>query len=999
MKIKFLLNSYLMNKIIFTLMVFLIFTLESIPQFNTGGVIGDRFGRTNDPNVNNTIRRVGIGNFPDLNPPQAAFHINANLMTPVDPIALNFFLPGEVFRTTGTDININAWRLFTGNGTGTEKFSLFVNPGVTDVCLQSTISDLYFNTGGSNERMRILGLNGFVGIGSSIPQFRLHIENDGGILSSGNSFGTGAMIPVGLSNSLFIWNPYKAAFRAGFDNGGNWSDANTGNYSASFGYDNIAAGERSFAIGFENNIQGLNSFAGGAQNTINSPESFVFGANNILNGGATYVFGGSNIVNAGGNLFIAGGSNTLNNNGNFVFGQSNFLDGSDAFTFGEGNTVNTSSNGWATTLGIGNNNNTGLSGIIGSYNITNGFHSYAIGRYLNTGIAATNSFALGQGYNLANPLTNNIANSFMVGFNSNVPTMTVVSPITPGIGATGRVGIANSNPQNTLEITSNTANPSGLRFTTLTSVATPVTNPGAGVLGVDVNGDVIYVDAPAATVNLFANNGASVMNILSQDYVQLGQVNTGIGTLNGGELIHDTEIPFDNYNVYFSDAGSPATGKNRIQFGDFNLASPQNITLFAELTSIRDEDHFGLRIGALNSTSNFFSPASVPLTYNPFYFGNISNQLQRMGTVSLAYETTAGGQRFIGLSGGAFSLNSSYNLGVSGKAYGNSGKNTGVVGIAGSPSCNSVNYGVEGHVNSNGTNFGIIGSATNGLTNYSVYGESFSPVSACGSSISYAGYFNGDIVVNGSILPSDLNLKQNILELTNALSIIDQLEPKIFEFNLNSYPSMNLSSGTQYGLIAQDVEPILPQLVSENIHPAKYDTLGNILFQEVNYKGIKYDQFIPILIKGIQEQNQLIHQQDSINHALEEQINTLYGMISSCCNNNSNSIQNNLSGQYQNNNSLDINLTDSIPNIVLDQNVPNPFAEQTTITYTLTDGVQKAQMLFYNIEGKLIQSVDLSNAAGQGQINVFANDLSTGVYTYSLVVDGQIKGTKRMVKQ
>jgi hypothetical protein len=55
--------------------------------------------------------------------------------------------------------------------------------------------------------------------------------------------------------------------------------------------------------------------------------------------------------------------------------------------------------------------------------------------------------------------------------------------------------------------------------------------------------------------------------------------------------------------------------------------------------------------------------------------------------------------------------------------------------------------------------------------------------------------------------------------------------------------------------------------------------------------------------------------------------------------------------------------------------------------------------LFYNAEGKLINTVDLSNQSGKGQINVFANDLSNGVYTYTLVVDGKIIDTKRMVKQ
>lgn len=35
---------------------------------------------------------------------------------------------------------------------------------------------------------------------------------------------------------------------------------------------------------------------------------------------------------------------------------------------------------------------------------------------------------------------------------------------------------------------------------------------------------------------------------------------------------------------------------------------------------------------------------------------------------------------------------------------------------------------------------------------------------------------------------------------------------------------------------------------------------------------------------------------------------------------------------------------------------------------------------------------------GRGQLNVFASDLSSGMYTYSLVVDGKTIDTKKMVK-
>ena len=115
----------------------------------------------------------------------------------------------------------------------------------------------------------------------------------------------------------------------------------------------------------------------------------------------------------------------------------------------------------------------------------------------------------------------------------------------------------------------------------------------------------------------------------------------------------------------------------------------------------------------------------------------------------------------------------------------------------------------------------------------------------------------------------------------------------------------------------------------------------------------------------------------------------LTATVNGCCNSNART-------QNPNLNQTDVTLTNS-ESVVLNQNVPNPFAEQTTITYNLPESVQKAQLLFYDATGKLIKSVDLT-ARGNGQINVFANDLSNGIYSYALIVDGQIADTKRMVK-
>lgn len=84
--------------------------------------------------------------------------------------------------------------------------------------------------------------------------------------------------------------------------------------------------------------------------------------------------------------------------------------------------------------------------------------------------------------------------------------------------------------------------------------------------------------------------------------------------------------------------------------------------------------------------------------------------------------------------------------------------------------------------------------------------------------------------------------------------------------------------------------------------------------------------------------------------------------------------------------------------IILNQNVPNPFAESTVITYSVPTSIAKAQIHFYDGQGKLIQSVDITGR-GNGQLNVFGSDLSSGTYSYSLVADGKIIDTKKMVKQ
>lgn len=281
------------------------------------------------------------------------------------------------------------------------------------------------------------------------------------------------------------------------------------------------------------------------------------------------------------------------------------------------------------------------------------------------------------------------------------------------------------------------------------------------------------------------------------------------------------------------------------------------------------------------------------------------------------------------------------------------------------------------------THFGVYGEADGSLnTNYAVYG--YAPQSLT-SPANYAGYFNGDVYVNGAFgFASDLALKQNIDTISNALATINLLKPKTFDYKLTQYPSMSLPQGLQYGLIAQDVQTVIPALVTNNINPAKFDSLGNVITPAVNFKGLEYTQLIPILIRAVQQLTEQNKKQDSLIQVLTQN-------VASCCSNSDVRTTGIIGNQ------VNIELSDKNV-IVLNQNVPNPFAESTIITYNIPVDFKVAQIIFNTMDGRIIKAVDV-NQKGKGQINVYANDLTNGLYSYYLIVDGKVIDTKKLIKQ
>jgi trimeric autotransporter adhesin len=80
----------------------------------------------------------------------------------------------------------------------------------------------------------------------------------------------------------------------------------------------------------------------------------------------------------------------------------------------------------------------------------------------------------------------------------------------------------------------------------------------------------------------------------------------------------------------------------------------------------------------------------------------------------------------------------------------------------------------------------------------------------------------------------------------------------------------------------------------------------------------------------------------------------------------------------------------------LEQNIPNPFTNSTTIGYSLPDRFSSAQIIVTDKNGNQLKQINVSES-GKGTVNVDVSKLASGTYNYSLYVDGRLIAGKQMI--
>ena len=116
----------------------------------------------------------------------------------------------------------------------------------------------------------------------------------------------------------------------------------------------------------------------------------------------------------------------------------------------------------------------------------------------------------------------------------------------------------------------------------------------------------------------------------------------------------------------------------------------------------------------------------------------------------------------------------------------------------------------------------------------------------------------GDLNVN-----SDVRLKTDVKPIDGALDLLSKVEGKTY----NWLPELNRDKRTRYGVIAQEVEAVIPELVTTN----KSDGI-----KSVNYQG-----FIPVLINAVNELKEQNEQKSKEIDLLQQQVALLQQLVKS----------------------------------------------------------------------------------------------------------------------
>lgn len=355
---------------------------------------------------------------------------------------------------------------FTNSFGDSCKIDCYSNPGIVaqeTPPLNPITGNMYYDTSNTNPDGGLLYYyNGVNWVTANICEIREHIDQKTwatvcdpqipealvvrDVQSNTLIAAFGQTIPNGLTGNRFLFNDAKASLFAG-NAGTHANPGNVGDFTATFGMNNINRLSNSLVSGLLNNCNSTDILCVGTSNTVNglthmmcgtgnncnnifSANNLMFGESNLINSTRTICGGQSNIINStSSNSFISGNDNTINNiNSSYLGGFSNNVSNSSNLVNGSFNNVSSGSDtiicGRSNTcsfrgssFGAFNNNSASFSLVSGNNNSNSGSNTILSGfSNTNAGIdnivsGQRNNIDASSGQNLVSGVRNIISSS------------------------------------------------------------------------------------------------------------------------------------------------------------------------------------------------------------------------------------------------------------------------------------------------------------------------------------------------------------------------------------------------------------------------------------------------------------------------------------------------------------------------------------------------------------------------------------------------------------
>ncbi len=371
-----------------------------------------------------------------------------------------------------------------------------------------------------------------------------------------------------------------------------------------------------------------------------------------------------------------------------------------------------------------------------------------------------------------------------------------------------------------------------------------------------------------------------------------------------------------------------------------------------------------LVIGAMN--------ASAQLTV--YHNGNVNiGSEQPTSNVSLSVGNVAYSDTAYHVSLGLHNPASGcYNIGGEGVAYSPTTRNTGrAFGLR----------GVAGNCTS-GYNFGVLGALQGSQAGAAIFGTTSGKTLGLRVDERYAGYFDGNVKVTGSLQGNVVNSAEVNAKSTQTLRPINSALDGIASANPFMYivrtqvpgigGGMVPDSATLTGTVAPISDPVVPfgkSYYALDVNAVKQSFPALIIKDAKGNEYVNYTQLVPILVQAIKE--------------LKAELDDLKEAVAS-------------SGTRK------VNAATNIATNTLDegrgsisQNTPNPFTGQSTVRVSVPDDASDAYVDILTLNGASVKRIPVSN--GLSEVSLSSFDFAPGTYLYTLVVNGKVSETRRMV--